>query len=177
MQDKVTPPDPGVDDLVTGLLTASRVLVGVAARSLHEVEDIVTVAQFRTLVVLSGHGEMKLSRLAELCAVNASTAQRMVERLSTAGLVARRTNPDNRREVLLTLTDEGRRVVDTVTEQRRHQIARIVRRMPTSSRSAVVAALRDFASAADEPEPEVDGSLWGFSLLSDQGQEPAPRRK
>ncbi len=168
MQDKTTASDPGVDDLVTGLLTASRVLVGVAARSLNEVQDIVTVAQFRTLVVLAGRGEMKLSRLAELCAVNASTAQRMVERLSAAALVTRRTNPENRREVLLTLTDEGGRVVDAVTEQRRRQIARIVRRMPASSRTAVVTALRDFAEAADEPEAGVTGSLWGFSLQPDQ---------
>ena len=38
---------PVVDDFVTSLLTASRVLVGVSARSLAEVEDAVTLTQFR----------------------------------------------------------------------------------------------------------------------------------
>ena len=40
-----------VQELVTAVLTASRVLVSVSARSLAGVEDVVTVTQFRTLVV------------------------------------------------------------------------------------------------------------------------------
>ena len=40
------------DELVSALLTASRALVGVSARSLAHVEDAVTITQFRTLVVL-----------------------------------------------------------------------------------------------------------------------------
>ena len=43
---------PVVDDFVTALLTASRVLVGVSARSLVQAQGTVTVTQFRTLVVL-----------------------------------------------------------------------------------------------------------------------------
>src|SRR5665647_545120 len=41
----------GADELVSALLTASRALVGVSARSLARVEDAVTITQFRTLVV------------------------------------------------------------------------------------------------------------------------------
>ena len=52
---------PDVDDLVTALLTASRVLVGVSARSLAHLDESVTVTQFRVLVVLRGHGETRLN--------------------------------------------------------------------------------------------------------------------
>lgn len=156
-----------VEELVSGLLAASRVLVGVAARSLSEVADVVTLTQYRTLVVLSGHGELRLNQLAELLTVNASTAQRMVERLTGSGLVARRTNPESRREVLLTLTAEGARIVAVVAERRRREIATVVRRMPAGEREGAVAALRAFAVAADEPEVPRDGSLWGWSLLPD----------
>ena len=90
-----------IDELVTALLTASRVLVGVSARSLAHVEDAVTLTQFRTLVVLDSHGEINLNRLAELLDVNSSTAMRMIDRLLVADLVTRRDNPANRREVLL----------------------------------------------------------------------------
>lgn len=38
-------------------------LVGVSARSLAEVEDTITVTQFRTLVVLDHHGQVDLNRL------------------------------------------------------------------------------------------------------------------
>lgn len=161
MQDKATS-----EDVVTSLLTASRVLVGVAARSLAEAEEHVTVTQFRTLVVLSAHGPMKQSALAELLGVNASTAQRMVDRLEGAGLVDRQPNPRSRREVLLSLTRNGWAVVDRVSHRRRRELQRIVRRMPPERRAAVVEALRAFTEAADEPAP-ADGSLWGWSLVGE----------
>ncbi|MEP9362352.1 MarR family transcriptional regulator [Nocardioides sp. CN2-186] len=152
------------EDLVTSLLGASRVLVGVAARSLVEVEDRVTVTQFRTLVVLSGRGPLKQGALAEHVGVNASTTQRMVDRLEGAGLVARHPNPESRREVLLTLTPDGEQVVDEVTRRRRREIGTIVRRMPVEQRAAAVDALRAFADAAGEQDVTL-GNLWGWSLV------------
>ncbi|MFL6164252.1 MAG: MarR family winged helix-turn-helix transcriptional regulator [Jatrophihabitantaceae bacterium] len=142
-----------VDELVTAVLTASRVLVGVSVRSLAKVEGIVTVTQLRTLVVLDGHGQMNLNRLAELLGVTPSTAMRMIDRLLAADLVTRRDNPTNRREVVLDLTDQGRQVVREVTSVRRAEIARIVKAMPATQRTELVEALRAFAEAAGEPEP------------------------
>jgi len=142
-----------VDKLVTGLLTASRVLVGVSARSLAEVEDTVTVTQFRTLVVLDTHGEVNLNRLAELLGVTASTAMRMVDKLIAAELVTRQSNPSNRREVQLDLTPAGRSLVRKVTDKRRAEIGRIVGAMPATKRDGLVAALQAFADAAGEPPP------------------------
>ncbi len=141
-----------LDDVVTAILTASRVLVGVSARSLADVEDTVTLTQFRTLVVLDSHGVINLNRLADLLAVNSSTAMRMIDRLLVAELVTRQENPANRREVLLDLTDEGRRLVQQVSDSRRAEIARIVKAMPAGERSELVNALRAFADAAGEPE-------------------------
>lgn len=140
-----------VDDLVSALLTASRALVGVSARSLMELDDAVTVPQFRTLVVLDSSGEMHLNRLAEQLGVNSSSAVRMIDRLLAAGLVTRRANPENRRQVILGLSDAGRAAVRTVTAARRAAIAGVVERMHPSDRSGLVAALRAFADAAGEP--------------------------
>ncbi len=141
---------------MTALLTASRVLVGVSARSLSEVEKAVTVTQFRTLVVLESHGETNLSGLAGSLGVNASTALRMIDRLLVAGLVTRKDNPDTRREVLLGLSPAGRRLVRKVTSRRRAELARVVAAMPAERRSELLAALRAFAEAAGEPEPSPD---------------------
>jgi len=145
-----------VQDLVTAVLTASRVLVGVAVRSLAEVEDTVTVPQFRTLVVLDAHGPMNLNALAGLLGVTPSTALRMIDRLLAVELVTRRDNPANRREVLLELATEGRVIVDQVTAKRRAEIARIVLGMPAAQRTELIAALRAFADAAGELEPHTD---------------------
>ncbi len=152
-----------IDDFVTALLTVSRVLVGVAARSLSEIEGTVTVTQFRTLVVLDGHRDgVNLNSLAERLEVATSTAVRMIDRLLAAGLVTRQENPADRREVLLGLTPDGRRIVRTVTARRRKQIARIVKAMPNERRSELLEALSAFASAAGEaiPDPAISRLGW-----------------
>ncbi len=147
-----------VDEFVTAMLTASRVLVAVSARSLADVEDAVTLTQFRTLVVLDGHGEINLNRLADSLDVTPSTAMRMIDRLLTADLVTRRDNPTNRREVLLGLTETGSRLVRQVTAKRRKEITRIVRSMPSHRRDDLIRALREFADAAGEPAPHPDAA-------------------
>jgi DNA-binding MarR family transcriptional regulator len=144
------------DELVSALLTASRALVGVSARSLAHVEDAVTITQFRTLVVLEGHGDTRLNQLAERLAVTPSTAMRMVDRLIAAHLVTREENKADRREVLIGLTHEGARLVREVTERRRAEIATIVAAMPEEGRQDVVAALNAFAQAAGEATPSAD---------------------
>jgi DNA-binding MarR family transcriptional regulator len=146
------------DELVTAVLAASRVLVGVSARSLAGVEDAVTVTQFRTLVVLDSHGAINLNRLAELLDVTPSTAMRMIDRLMAAGLVTRSENPTDRREVQLGLTPSGSQLVQQVTTKRRREIARIVKAMPADQRTDLITALRAFADAAGEPPPRTAGS-------------------
>ncbi|MER6032149.1 MarR family transcriptional regulator [Streptomyces sp. NPDC001851] len=161
-----------VDAVTRAVLTASRLLVAVSARSLAEVEERVTLPQFRMLVVLATRGETKLVALAELLQVAPSTAMRMVDRLIAAGLADRKANPSNRRETLLRLTEEGRRTVEEVTARRRAEIADIVERLRPTERLALVEALNAFneaggeplAPAADDPEPHplgwiVDGAM------------------
>ncbi|GFN09977.1 MULTISPECIES: MarR family winged helix-turn-helix transcriptional regulator [Streptomyces] len=140
-----------VDAVTQAVLTASRLLVAVSARSLAHVEDRVTLPQFRMLVVLSTRGTTKLVTLAELLHVAPSTAMRMLDRLIAAGLADRKTNPNNRRETLLRLTDEGHRTVENVTARRREEITSIVQRLAPQQRTALINALTDFNEAGGEP--------------------------
>ncbi|MEW1750666.1 MarR family winged helix-turn-helix transcriptional regulator [Streptomyces angustmyceticus] len=163
-------PTRGVDDVdavTRAVLTASRLLVAVSARSLGEVEERVTLPQFRMLVVLSTRGATKLVVLAELLQVAPSTAMRMVDRLIAAGLANRQANPDNRRETLLQLTDEGRRTVEDVTARRRAEISAIVERLAPEQRSALIGALTAFNDAGGEPPvdaPELHPLGWADTL-------------
>ena len=79
---------------------------------------------------------------------------RMIDRLLAAGLVTRHDNPANRREVVLGLTPAARRIVRGVTDRRRAEITRIVTAMPAAQRSTLTKALRAFADAAAEPDPQ-----------------------
>ncbi|MFF4349743.1 MarR family winged helix-turn-helix transcriptional regulator [Streptomyces sp. NPDC001530] len=148
-----------VDAVTRAVLTASRLLVAVSARSLAEVEDRVTLPQFRMLVVLATRGATKLVALADLLQVAPSTAMRMIDRLIAAGLADRQTNPGNRRETLLQLTEEGRCAVEDVTARRRAEIAAIVERLAPKQRAALVEALTAFNEAGGEPlVPAMDDS-------------------
>ncbi|MEV4099905.1 MarR family transcriptional regulator [Nonomuraea sp. NPDC049649] len=140
--------------VTSAVLTGTRLLVGIAARSLGAVAGQVTLSQFRMLVVLATLGETKLVTMAELLGVNPSTAMRMADRLAAADLVVREVNPLNRRESLMRLTPEGRHVVDEVTARRRDEIAAIVARMSPEQCRALVAAMNAFNEAAGEPPGE-----------------------
>lgn len=141
----------GADEVVTAVLTASRLLVAVSARSLASVEEALTLPQFRMLVVLDSRGAMNISRLGEHLDVIPSTAMRMVDRLVAAGMLVRTANPANRREILIDLTDAGRNAVHQATERRRAEIARIVAAMPPDQRAGLIEALRAFSQAGSEP--------------------------
>ncbi len=140
-----------VAEVTTALLTASRLLVAVAARSLDAVDDSVTLPQFRLMVVLASRGPMNLTAVADHLAVNPSTALRMIDRLSTAGMVRRAVNPALRREHIVRLTAEGQRLVDDVSARRQTELATIVARMVPAERTGMVAALRAFTNAGEEP--------------------------
>jgi DNA-binding MarR family transcriptional regulator len=150
----MSPQLPNVTDAV---LLASRALVGVAARSLAEVEDEVTLPQFRALVVLAT-SERNLGDLAAALDVHPSSATRLCTRLEAKGLITRRPATQSRRELLVSLTRDGRTLVDTVTKRRRREIARIIARIPEREQRVLIHALGVFADAAGEmPEPS-----WSF---------------
>lgn len=148
-------------DLTEAVMAASRLLVALSARALAEAGSTLTLPQLRALVVLEGCGPVKLAALAATLAVNPSTALRMVERLEIGGLVDRRVNPGNRREVVLQLTEPGAALVRTVLDHRHREIAALVSRLPTEVRTGLVVGLRALTALDDDsgttPSPVVAG--------------------
>jgi len=136
--------------ITDALLTASRALVAVAARSLAAVDDDVTLPQYRALVVLASRGPQLVGQLAEALAVHPSTATRLCDRLVAKKLVGRTVSPGNRRETSISLSRAGQTIVDDVTALRREEIDRIAARIPAELRPATVTALSAFADAAGE---------------------------
>ena len=138
------------DQLVKAFLVASRVLVGIAERSLAEVDDV-TLPQFRALVVLSTRPGTTVSDLAATLDIHPTTATRLTDRLVRKRLVQRAAVAEDRRIIRLHLTAAGAGIVRRVTERRQRDIAAIVRQMPHDTLGAVSEALASFAAAAGEP--------------------------
>ena len=144
--------DDSAPALTEAVLTASRALVAVAARSLSGAAATdVTLPQYRALVVLASRGPQRVGDLAEALGVHPSTATRLCDRLVDRRLVRRAVDRVNRRETTIALSATGRSLVDAVTDVRRAEIRAIVERIPAETRETAVAALRAFADAAGEP--------------------------
>lgn len=143
--------------MVDAVLTASRVLVAIAARSLADAGEQVTLTQYRSLVILASRGPQSVAALAEAVAVTPPTASRLCDRLVRKGLVRRRTDRRDRRQVRIALTDAGRQLVDRVTRSRRLEIADLLASVPPEVQHSVVAALRQLSESAGEV-PEQDWS-------------------
>jgi DNA-binding MarR family transcriptional regulator len=148
--------DESLDAITDALLTASRLLVAISAHSIAQVDETITIPQFRTLVILSNRGPMNLATLAGLLGVQPSATGRMVDRLVGAGLIDRLPHPSSRRELLAALTTRGRQVVQQVTAHRRTEIARIVEQMPPPERHGLVRALTAFTAAGGEPAANLE---------------------
>jgi DNA-binding MarR family transcriptional regulator len=151
-----------VEDLIDAVLSASRALVAVAARSLSDVAEDVTLTQYRTLIVLASRGPQNPVGLAEAVSVTPATATRMCDRLVKKDLIARSEEPSDRRHVNLELTRKGLALVTKVTKRRRREIESIVETLVLGERANVIRALRRFADAAGEV-PEQDWST-GWDL-------------
>jgi DNA-binding MarR family transcriptional regulator len=150
MQSKSAPTDPA-----DALLTASRVLVGIAASSLSPIEDEVTLSQYRTLVVLHSRGPQTLQDLADELQVVPSTASRMCDRLVRKELIEREPSERNRREIELRISTGGAAIVAKVARARRRRLEAILGRMPADARQALVSSLEAFSAAAGEvPESQ-----------------------
>ena len=108
------------------LQAATRVLAGVALRSLDVLDDKVSLPQFRMLAVLADLGLARSTQVARALGLDASTVTRLADRLVAAGYVVRGSDPGNRKLAMLELTDTGRELVTHVSGWRHEELGRIL---------------------------------------------------
>ncbi len=75
------------------------------AQVMHAVD--LSFSQLSTLFRLSRHGSLRIGDLAQGAHLSPCATSRFVARLVTDGLVEKHPNPENRRERLVVLTEQG----------------------------------------------------------------------
>ncbi|HEU5485754.1 MAG TPA: MarR family transcriptional regulator [Microlunatus sp.] len=141
------------DDTATTVevvLRAARVFAAVTAESIARSAHGVTLPQLRVLTVASEVGSLNNADVARTLNIHISNASRLCERLVQAGLLNRRDNPADRRQVDLTLTDAGRALVEGVTEHRREAFTAILAAMSPSDRADLCGPLTAFVSSGEQ---------------------------
>jgi DNA-binding MarR family transcriptional regulator len=102
------------------------------------------------LSMLDRHGEMAMSRLADMLDVSLSNASGVIDRLEDRHLVERVRVPDDRRVVLVRITADGQAALARAEVFKDDLLAKILGRLDDAGLDRLAAALGDVAeSAAD----------------------------
>jgi DNA-binding MarR family transcriptional regulator len=136
---------------VEAILDTSRAVLAVVARSMVEMLEHVTLPQYRVLVLLCEYGPLRAGTLAERIGIHQSTFTRTADRLVGLGFIRREVSPESRREIVVHLTDEGRKLVIAVMSSRRAQIETILADASAEERSRIRQGLQLFAQLSGEP--------------------------
>lgn len=103
-------------EMVEVLQAATRMLTGVALRSLDVLNDAVSLPQFRVLALLGDLGPTLSIQVARALGLDRSSVTRLARRLVAAGYVVRGRDRRDRKVVTLDLTDTGTVLVIRVAE-------------------------------------------------------------
>lgn len=107
----------------------------------------VSMAQLHIVSMLDRHGDMPMSRLAEMVDVSVSNATGLIDRLEERGFVERVRVPDDRRVVLVRLTQAGRRLVDDIEILRAETLRIVLDRLDPTQLDGVARATADLRDA------------------------------
>jgi DNA-binding MarR family transcriptional regulator len=123
-------------------------LIEVAERAVEKIGSSVPPAQLRALLIIDRAGSLNLNRLATQVGASASATSRLCDRMEVAGLLTRDRAEESRREIVLLLTESGRRLAGWVRDQRRAALADMLQAMTPEGRDALLRGLGEVAADA-----------------------------
>ncbi len=107
-----------------------------------------TMPQFKILHLLYGHGAMRMSALAKVLGKNISTATGIVDNLVEARFIQRQEDPEDRRAVVVGLTEKGSSLCESFEQQGWHTLRRLLARMNNEELQIVLQSFELFGRAA-----------------------------
>lgn len=108
-----------------------------------------SVPQLNVLVPL-GSGPAKVKDLAKAAGISAPTATRMLDGLAKHGLVERHATPEDRRCVLVALTEDGHRAVETKRREVQEKRRKIAALLDEEDRAQATRLLQRLADAMED---------------------------
>jgi DNA-binding MarR family transcriptional regulator len=128
------------DAALNGLLELS-VLLGDDMNA-HLAREGLTVARAHLLWELRRSGPVTQRALSEAMQVSPRNVTGLVDALVIGGFVTREAHPTDRRAILVTFTERGRRAADTMARQQREWADELFAGVPEESVAHLVAELR-----------------------------------
>jgi DNA-binding MarR family transcriptional regulator len=107
------------------------------------------MGQFKAMVVLSDQGRLTVGGLARTLNISEPSASLLVDKLATRGLVARDTDPGDRRRTLVVPTAEGDQLVGRLRRTREDQFAGLLGLLEVEDLRALLRGLEALADAVE----------------------------
>ena len=140
--------------------TSSDELIDAVVGDLHEmigslrcagtgrmVKAGISMTHLHILWVLEHHGDLTMSRLADLLDVSLSNATGLIDRMEERGLVERIRVPSDRRIVLVRASAEGARIRDEIEALKQDRMRSVLARLDPPSLRRVLVAIADLRGA------------------------------
>ncbi len=107
----------------------------------------ISMTQLHVMHLLQGHGEMPMSRLAEMLDVSLSNATGLIDRVEERGVVERVRVAEDRRMVMVRLTPLGRETLDEIEALREQVLRRVLDRLDEAKLVGMASAMADLRTA------------------------------
>jgi DNA-binding MarR family transcriptional regulator len=109
-----------------------------------------SLIHLNVLIELETNGPMSMGRLAEVLEVSVASATGIVDRMEKRGLAERRHDENDRRVVLVHMTDAGRNVFVSIDERRRHGLARLLESLTMDEMTGLLEGHRALRAAREK---------------------------
>lgn len=144
-----------VAQLMTNAVQDFGALLNAASSGLSTLGDRVlkplhvTSAQWKVLVVLARRGPSRVSDLVQVLEHDQAAISRLVTRMETTGLVARRDDPDDARAGVVVLTPRGEKTYHRCDEKLRAVMGSLQRSLKPREQQVLRELLTKFTAAID----------------------------
>jgi DNA-binding MarR family transcriptional regulator len=118
-----------------------------------------TMPQFRTLAFLGRNEGAMLGDVAGFLTLSLSAASKLVDGLVVADLIARESDPSDRRKVALKLTPSGQKKFATARQATAEFLANRVAPLSTGDRVSIIDAMQILHRVFSEAPSETNGHL------------------
>ncbi|MFE9728801.1 MarR family winged helix-turn-helix transcriptional regulator [Streptomyces sp. NPDC005794] len=151
-------PDDSTDALIDGLVRSSFQVMGVLTRI--GAEHDLSLTQLRVLGILRDR-RPRMSDLAAFLGLDKSTLSGLIARAEQRGLLTRGTSPEDKRAVVVLITDAGRDLTQRLYEEARDALAPATGRLDPEQRDQLAQLLEPLLTpplpATPRPERPVRG--------------------
>jgi MarR family transcriptional regulator, organic hydroperoxide resistance regulator len=114
------------------------------------IELNLTIAQLKSLFFIADREKTNFKKLAEALNVTPPNVTGIIDRLVEQKLVSRTENPEDRRIMLLQITDEGRKLLNNLREKRTTAMTKIMGHLTIEQLNIQKQSVQDLIKAAEK---------------------------